>query len=44
LNTGRYTFTWDSRDDQGDLVSTGMYLYRFSSHNYTASQKMLLVK
>lgn len=44
LNAGRYTFSWDSRDDHGGAVSTGMYLYRFSSRNYVATQKMLLMK
>ena len=44
LGAGRYTFSWDSRDDHGGTVSTGMYLYRFSSRNYTATQKMLLVR
>jgi subtilisin family serine protease len=44
MNAGRYTFSWDSRDDHGNLVGTGMYFYRFNSHSYVATQKMLLVK
>jgi hypothetical protein len=44
LEAGRYTYTWDGRDNSGSYVSTGMYLCRFSSHSYTATQKMLLMK
>ncbi len=44
LNAGRYTFAWDSKDDHGAPVSTGVYLYRLNTTHYSASQKMLLVK
>jgi hypothetical protein len=44
MAAGRYTYMWDSRDDHGAQVATGMYLYRLSTPHYTASQKMLLVK
>jgi len=26
--SGRYTHTWDGRNDEGDLVSPGLYIYR----------------
>jgi len=28
---GYYTATWDSRNNAGTVVSSGMYLYRFTA-------------
>ena len=35
---------WNGKDASGNSVSTGVYLYRISSPNYTITKKMLLLK
>ena len=44
INAGRYTFAWDSKDDHGAAVATGVYLYRFHTAHFTATEKMMLMK
>ena len=44
FNKGIYTFTWDSRDDFGNIVSSGMYIYSLISNDKISTQKMLLLK
>lgn len=41
---GNYTIEWNGTDKTGNLVSSGIYLYRMSANNYTEVKKMLLVK
>ena len=41
---GAYQIEWDSRDQAGQQVAPGLYLYRLVSGNQTAAGKMLLVK
>ncbi|MCC7261593.1 MAG: T9SS type A sorting domain-containing protein, partial [Candidatus Latescibacteria bacterium] len=41
---GAYQIEWDSRDQAGQDVAPGLYLYRLVSGNQTALGKMLLVK
>jgi hypothetical protein len=41
---GRYTITWDGKDDAGHAVGTGMYLYRLQSQQNALVKKMMLVK
>ncbi|MEZ4761941.1 MAG: FlgD immunoglobulin-like domain containing protein [Calditrichia bacterium] len=41
---GGYQTVWDGRDDRGNSVSTGVYLYRLSANNTVQSKKMLFVK
>jgi hypothetical protein len=35
---------WNGRDDDGRLVSSGIYFYRLSGSEFTATRKMTLVK
>ena len=44
INAGRYTFAWDSQDDHGAAVATGVYLFRFHTSHFTATEKMMLMK
>jgi hypothetical protein len=44
MGAGTHTVSWDGRDDAGRPVSSGVYLYRLQSADYTASRKMLLMK
>jgi len=46
MEAGRYTVTWDSRDDAGRKVGSGIYLYRLAVDDtrFVACQRMLLLK
>ena len=41
---GRYTATWDSRDDIGREVASGVYICRMQAGDHHAARKMLLVR
>lgn len=42
--TGKYAITWDGRDSRGHAVPSGMYFYRVSTSDFTATKKMTLLK
>jgi formylglycine-generating enzyme required for sulfatase activity len=42
-DTGRYTVVWDGRDDIGNHVSSGVYLYCMLSNRQSSVRKMLLL-
>jgi hypothetical protein len=35
---------WDGKDDNGNNVSSGIYLYKITSGNFTSTKKMILMK
>lgn len=35
---------WDGKDESGNAVSSGIYLYRLEAGNYSSTKKMLLMK
>ncbi len=41
---GSYTVSWDSRDDAGNRVSSGVYFYRLRTEDFVQTRKMLLLK
>lgn len=41
---GSYKVNWDGRSATGQLVSTGLYLYRFQTDDHVQTKKMLLLK
>ena len=41
---GKYTVQWNGRDDAGNPVSSGVYLYRLKSGRYFETKKLLLLK
>ena len=41
---GYYQVSWDSCDERGRSVASGIYLYRLSTGNYTSAKKMVLAK
>ena len=44
FNKGVHAFTWDSKDDLGNTVASGMYIYSLISNDNISTQKMLLLK
>jgi hypothetical protein len=43
-SNGHYSAVWDGKDAAGKPVSGGVYHYRMSSGEYTATRRMLLLK
>lgn len=41
---GRYTAHWDGRNDRGETVPSGIYIYELRAGIYVNAQRMLLVK
>jgi hypothetical protein len=44
MAAGDYTVQWDGTNQSGQSVATGIYLYRLTTGDHTASRKMLLLK
>jgi len=44
VNAGTHIVTFDARNGVGSLLPTGVYFYRLSTPNFTATKKMLLLK
>ena len=42
--TGEYSINWNGTDKTNKPVSSGVYLYKMKSGNYTSSKKMILMK
>lgn len=43
-NNGRHSVVFDARDDRGNMLSSGVYFYRFTAGQYTSTKKMLLME
>jgi flagellar hook assembly protein FlgD len=43
-SSGLYRIEWDGRDSRGQVVASGVYLYRLTAGEYVQQRKMLLVK
>lgn len=41
---GAYAVKWDGRNESGNPVASGVYFYTISAGNFSATQKMLMVK
>jgi len=44
LNAGRHSVTFNGRDVSGNMLSSGMYIYRVEAGKYNATKKMTLMK
>jgi hypothetical protein len=44
LKPGSYSVAWDGKDDNGGVLSSGIYYYTLRSENYTKTNKMLMFK
>ena len=42
--SGRYRVIFNGRDDKGNPLSSGIYLYRFSAGKYSSTRKMMLME
>jgi flagellar hook assembly protein FlgD len=43
-DAGVQRVSWDSRNDAGSTVATGIYIYRLQIGNFNTSRKMILMK
>ncbi|GBD92266.1 flagellar basal body rod modification protein [bacterium BMS3Abin04] len=43
-NAGAYNLTWDGTNNNGNLVTSGMYIYQIHANNFIKSSKMILMK
>ncbi|NOZ60391.1 MAG: T9SS type A sorting domain-containing protein [Calditrichaeota bacterium] len=41
---GFYTLIWDARNENGEKVPTGVYLYRFETSGFNQVKKMVLIR
>ncbi|MFQ5499251.1 MAG: T9SS type A sorting domain-containing protein [Candidatus Zixiibacteriota bacterium] len=44
LSAGGNSIEWDGRNQKGNAVASGVYFYRLTAGNQTATKKMLLLK
>ena len=44
LNSGNYSFTWDGKNQNNIEVSSGTYICKLVSGNYSDQIKLLLIK
>ena len=44
FNSGRHSFTWNGTSENGQEVSSGVYIYNLISNERVFSKKMLLLK
>ena len=41
---GSYSLNWDAKNDIGEEVAAGMYLFSIQAGEYRATKKMVLLK
>ncbi|MFX0141688.1 MAG: FlgD immunoglobulin-like domain containing protein, partial [Candidatus Hodarchaeota archaeon] len=41
---GYYNISWDGRDNSGEKVASGIYLYKLTTDNYSGIKKMILLQ
>ncbi|MCX6160481.1 MAG: T9SS type A sorting domain-containing protein [Ignavibacteriae bacterium] len=44
LAAGSYSIKWNSFDNSGDYVSSGVYFYRMISGSFASTKKMMLIR
>ena len=44
VGAGQHQIVWDGRDDRGKIVPSGVYFYRISAGDFSASRRMTLLK
>jgi len=43
-SAGNYSITWKGQDNNGNKVTSGIYIYRISAGNYSSARKMVVLK
>lgn len=43
-NAGRYSLIWDGKDDNGNNVSSGVYIYTIRTEQFNMQKKMILLR
>ena len=44
IDAGYHTLQWNARNDNGDPVSTGLYIYQMHSKEFVKTRKMIFLK
>jgi len=44
MHSGKHTVPWDGKDENGNIVSSGFYIYRIDAGNNAQSKMMILLK
>jgi uncharacterized delta-60 repeat protein len=44
IEAGTYTLTWDTRDNAGHRVPSGIYFVRFKSGQYSTSKELMIIR
>ena len=44
LEAGRYTYSWDGRNNNGNTASSGFYIIRITAGRFQAVKKAILLK
>jgi len=44
MNAGHHSVMWDARDDRGQQVASGVYVYVIKAGGFTAQKKLVLMK
>jgi flagellar hook assembly protein FlgD len=44
VQAGEHDVVWNGRDDSGERVAPGVYLYRFSTDDAVETRKLVLLK
>ena len=44
MDAGRYCTRWDGRNEHGQRVASGVYLYRMEAAGFEATKKMLVAR
>ena len=43
-STGKYSATWDGKDNSGNIVASGNYFYQIITNNFVQAKKMIFLK
>jgi len=43
-DAGNYVATWDAKDDSGNQLPSGIYIYRMKAGNFVQSKKLIIAK
>ena len=43
-NPGKYTINWDGKDNLGNYISSGIYVYRITAGDFVDHKKMTLIR